>query len=590
VNAFGVDVRGLDVEAFLAAARHLFPLLALAFLALVVRLRRPALLLAGIVRRTVKHRQRVGRGLQSSRGSPGMVRPTSSADIDASWLATTAAMLWVVHPLGTQTVTYISQRTELLAACSIVGVVYCLIRYAEFGLLPWAALGWIAFLLGIASKETAAVAPIVAVVYDAVFITGSWRITWRARWRWYAALAVCWIGLAALMARADLAARGVGLDQDMSPAAYALVECRALLTYLRLSVWPSPLVFDYGWAPPVSYLAVVTVVVMVAVSFFAAVRGRVVGWLALLWLVLLAPTSSFVPIAEQPIAENRPYLANAIVVAGLAVLAARWLGRRAVVLAVVVTLGFISLTAVRNGQYRSEGSLWSDTAAKRPTNARAWSALGLLEYKLGHADAAIALHQKAIAARPTYAEAHGNLGADFLLAKRPADAVLEFRRALELEPQLPAGKSNLAQALLADGNARLFAHEISGAIAAYEEALRIDPNFAFAHNNLASALLQAGRFDESLQHANAALQLDPNYVAAHGTAATAALQLGRIDDAVAHFRAALALEPTAPSHTGLGIALARKGDRDAAISELRAALQLKPDYAPALRALEELSR
>jgi len=551
-----------------------------------------ALLLFGVIRRALgRCDARVSRAMElrcPHRGrAMSAVRTPRLQFIAGDSVGLAVAVLWTVHPLGTQSVTYLSQRTELLAAAGTVALLYCFLRYVDSLRWGWLVLGWLGLAVAVASKEPAAVAPVVVFLFDAVFVAGG-MAAWRQRWKWYVALAGCWALLGALIVHADLAARGVGLNQRISAGHYALIECRALLTYLRLGAWPHPLVFDYGWAPSVSVAAVAVILALLGLAFWAAWRGFAIGWLVLIWFVLLAPTSSVVPIAEQPIAENRAYLTNALVVTIAVCAAYRVVGRRTLALAATAALALIALTAARNRYYGSESALWRDTVAKRPDNARAWSALGLLEYKAGNAEAAIAHHERAIALRPTYAEAEGNLGADLLLVKRPVEAVTHFRRALEIEPALPGGASNLCQALLAAGNARLFAHDLTSAISAYEEALRLDPHFAFAHNNLASTLLQLGRFEDSLSHATAALALDPNYAAAHGTAATDLLQLGRYDEAITQFRAALALEPSAPSHTGLGLAYARKGDGDAAVSEFREALKLNPNFAPAQQALTEL--
>jgi len=593
-----------------------------------------ALLLAGVIRRTLELPGQAARWATHSHG-----------------VALAAALLWVAHPLTTATVTYVSQRTEALADAGIVAVLYALLRYVASGRRRWLLAGWATAAIAMASKETAVTIPIVAYAFDAWFIAGSWQQPWRQRRSWYLGLGAAWILLAVLLSLAHLGVRGVGLDQGVSPWRYAGIECSALLTYARLSLWPAPLVFDYGWITAPSPLAVILVAALVLVVAIGIARGCRAAWLAALWLLLLAPTSTLVPIAEQPIAENRAYLPLAIVCTAIVLGAYRWLGRRSLPLltAAAVALGVITLQ--RNRLYASEATLWRDVVAKRPANARAFNVLGLLAYQTGDLDRAIALHARAVELRPSYAEAEGNLGADLLRAHRPADAIPHFRRAAAVQPGLPGISSNLGSALLeagdvagaidalrlatrqlpgdpephlalarayatggslADaraefaiaqrlgpgspdaqldlGNRLLRAGDVPGALAAYRGALRANPDYAAAHNNLAAALVQAGDWAGALQEAKAALRLQPNYPAAHGTAATALLQLGDAAGACDHFRAALALDPrSAPSHTGLGFALSRLGRTAEAAQEFRTALQINPNYAPARRALTELN-
>ena len=574
----------------------------------------------------------------------------------ANALALFAALLWVAHPLTTETVTYISQRTEALAACAYVATLYCMVRYASGGGVRWAVAGVVSCALGMASKETMVTAPVATLLFDAAFVTGSWRRTWRDRWPWYLALALSWVALAGLMATARLSVRGVGFGQGMTVPAYALVECRALLTYLKLSLWPHPLVFDYGWPAPVSTGIVIAAVVVVVLGLAFVARlaraGRGSGWLAVLWLLMLAPTSSVIPIAEQPVAENRTYLPLAIVTTGALLLLYRLVGTRAWIVAAAVVAALVGMTIQRNRVYQFEDGVWRDVLRVRPTNPRAFNMLGMLALKSGDISRALRLHERALALRPGYAEAEGNLGADLLYAGRPADAVAHFRQAMQLDPNLPGIRSNLGNALLAAGdvsealaqlkivvgqnpddpnahmsiaralaragaldeaiaefervlqldpgypqahlalgNARLQKNDPRGAAREYETALRENSADAAAQNNLAFASLQLGDANAALAHALEALRLQPRYAAANANAANALLQLGRLDDAMEQFRAAIAVDPqNAATYNGLGIALARRGRTEEAIDAFRSALRITPGYGPATENLTQLQK
>ncbi len=231
----------------------------------------------------------------------------------------------------------------------------------------WCGLGIIACLLGMASKDVMITAPVVVFVYDRTFLAGSFESAWKQRWRLYLGLASGWVLLGFLMI--GVGARGAGLGLGVGAGSYALCECRAIVGYLGLSVWPHPLVFDHGAdlgpaGPAEAPYALI--VLALGICTLLALRHRPAVGFAMFWfLAILALTSSFVPVALQPVAENRMYLPLAA--AGAYVLIGRW--SLALLAALALCLGWA--THERNGDYRSAVLIWGDTVAKRPMNARA---------------------------------------------------------------------------------------------------------------------------------------------------------------------------------------------------------------------------
>ena len=160
-------------------------------------------------------------------------------------LALAVAVLWTVHPLQTEAVTYISERCESLMGLFYLLTLYCFIRGTDAPRSSWwFVLSVAACLLGMASKEVMVTAPVMVLLYDRTFVSGSFREAWtRHRWL-YLGLAGTWVLLGWLMV--GLHYRGAGYGLGIPWWAYALVECRAVVQYLWLALWPHPLVFDYG--------------------------------------------------------------------------------------------------------------------------------------------------------------------------------------------------------------------------------------------------------------------------------------------------------------------------------------------------------
>ncbi len=382
------------------------------------------------------------------------------------------ALLWAVHPLQTEAVTYVIQRSESLMGLLYLLTLYCFIRGSRAGEpRAWLALSAGACLLGMATKEVMVTAPLIVLAYDRTFVSGSVREALRLRWRYYLALASTWLLLAYLCK--GLGGRGVGFGLGFTWWGYALTECWAVAHYVLLAVLPYPLVFDYGthlvgsvaeaipWA-----LALAAAAAAVCAAFW---RRTLAGFAGAWFFVILAPASSVVPVAFQPMAEHRMYLPLAGVVALGVAGAWRCLGRLSLplVLAAALALGF--LTHLRNADYRSEAAIWADTVLRRPSNPRARLAFG-----------------EALAGEARYAEAAG-----------------QFSQALRIDPGDFEARLDLGLALFHLGR-------VDEALAQYRSVVAPTPDSAPLHRDIAMALEKQGRAAEAAREYAKAAGLDPD--------------------------------------------------------------------------------
>ena len=514
-------------------------------------------------------------------------------------LAFAIALVWTVHPLQTEAVTYVSQRAESLMGLFYLLTLYGFIRYAEGGGIWNAAFSVVSCLLGMGTKEVMVTAPLAVLLYDRTFVSGTFGEAWRRRWRYYAGLASTWLLLGFLLR--DVRERGVGLGLGGAWWEYALMESRVIVRYLGLAVWPHPLVFDYGsglgrqtWAVA-PYVAVNLILLAGAAwALFRPVhRGRGLQALGFAWawvLLILAPTSSVVAVAGQPMAEHRMYLPLAAVVAAVAVGLHGLLGRRSLPLLLSLALASGWLTWKRNGIYGSEERIWGDTVARCPDNVRAHNNLGLALQKIpGRSNEAIAQYEEALRLDPKYEEAHNNLGIALEgIPGRLDEAIAQYEEALRLMPDVPEAHYNLGSALAKNPG------RLDEAVAQYEEALRLNPDYVKAHNNLGSALARIpGRLDEAVAQYGEALRLKPDYAEAHYNLANALAKMpGRLDEAVAQYEEALRLTPgVAAFHFNLAVTLLRiPGRTDEAATQLREVLRLQPDYGPARQLLARIGK
>ncbi|HVS53914.1 MAG TPA: tetratricopeptide repeat protein [Opitutaceae bacterium] len=525
------------------------------------------------------------------------------------------AVLWAVHPLLTESVTYIIQRAESLMGLFYLLTLYCFIRAASpdaagFGDLAlqdesaetpgrgqrvWLGLAFAACLCGMATKEVMATAPLLVLLYDRTFVARSWRAAWVQRKFFYFALGATWLLLGWLVLGAEHRGGTAGIGMGDSVWTYALTQTRAIALYLRLAFWPRPLVFDYGTEQIERFQDAWPFALAIGLALGAVIvalrRKPMLGFLGAWFFVILAPSSSIVPIPVQPVAEHRMYLPLVAIVA-LVVTGVYLLCRRGGWLALGgATLGSIVLTAARNEDYRDPPSIWADTVAKRPANARAQcfygdvlAARGELNEALAHYDAAWRLDRASAAkgGRDIRDDILVNSGNVLRALGRDEEAVTRYTEALRIDPGLAAAHFNL-------GGVYLRTNRIPQAIEQFELTLKMDPDNAAAQDGLGSALLRAGRATEALAHYEAALRLDAS-AKAHQDLGMALLYIRRLPEAVEHLEQAIRLQPdSAQAHLLLGSALAAEDRKADAALHFRQALEIDPGNATARRALESLS-
>ena len=491
-------------------------------------------------------------------------------------LAFTVAALWTLHPLQTESVTYLVQRAESLMGLFFLLTLYGFIRAVQSGKPgPFYVLSVAACLLGMGTKEVMASAPLMVLLYDRTFAAGTFGAAWRQRRAYYLALAATWIPLGLLVA-GNGGNRGgsLGFGIGVSWWDHTLTQFEAITRYLQLSVWPHPLAFDYGttWAHGTAGILPYFVIVsaLLAGTAFALWRRPVLGFLGAWFLVILAPTS-LLPGPTQMIVEHRMYLSLAAVLALLVAGIYQAGGRRslAALLAVAVVLG--GLTFRRNLDYRSNLALWQDTVAKRPGNAIAHCNLGAALSAAGRMPEAFAEFQITLKLDPENPEAHLNLGEALSKAGQTAEAMPHLLKAMQLAPNIAESHLNLGTALDRLGRTEEARQH-------YERALQIKPELADAHNNLGDVLLRLGQPAAAITQLGEAIRLRPEYAEAHYNLAVALAKAGRMPEGETEFAIGRRLKPNdSAARHGWGTALTNAGRFAEAFPEFELSLQLKPD-------------
>jgi len=457
------------------------------------------------------------------------------------------ALLWTVHPLTTESVTYIVQRAESLVGLWLLLTLYCSIRAAhnrESGrrISVWHIAAVVACLLGMATKEVMVVAPVLVVICDWALRRNTLAGTlWTRRW-FYASLASTWILLGALQFGSTSRGGSAGFGQGVGSWDYLRTQFGFIALYLKLCFWPSPLVLDYGdqvARPSAPFLPQAALVVSLAVATLAALcsrRYRPLGFLGACFFCILAPSSSVVPVITQTGAEHRMYLPLAAIVA-LVVVAAGWLWDRVSAnwrplwqiippsaAVFVAALALASLSVSRNKDYATVASIWSDTSRKCPENWRAHYSLGCYHYFAGELEQALESFDRSIALNSNEFSPLQYHGFTCLKLNRFKDAQADFLRCLALNARDAATHYNLALA-------RAGADELEPALESATDAVRLSPANARFRRTRGSLLARLGRHAEALQEYSEVVYLDPQSIPAYRSRAVAYINLKRYDRA-----------------------------------------------------------
>lgn len=447
----------------------------------------------------------------------------SHAPSHRRWFALFGATLFLVHPLQTESVDYIAGRSELVSGFFFCAAWLVFLRNFEkdagFGLT-----GKILLLgaLAVLSKESAIGLPALLLLTDLYFSDRPILQQLTRRLKLYSVFVLGAVAAAVLILRSLTSGTAAGFSSGVGPFDYALTQCRVILTYLRLFLIPAgqnadwQLPFYHSFTQGAAGWYVLGLLALLALTLWLYNRERLISFGLAAFLLMLAPTSSIVPIKDA-LAERRMYLPIAgLILAFLGVAAKvlhtpvqRW------VTAAMLVLACAALSHSRSAVWASDLTLWRDSAQANPANYRAHFGLG----------SALLIRRDCAGAAREFAAARSleksddqilwNLAVAYQCGKQPAEALVAFRSYAAAHPTADAyNQIGLVEAALSNTEA---------ALDAFDQSLKIDPNNSMAYAYRGVARVALNDPEAAQADLRRALDLDPqNQVAAKGFSMLAA--------------------------------------------------------------------
>ncbi len=541
-------------------------------------------------------------------------------------IALVSSLLFLSHPVHTESVTFISSRSSMLCTC------FCLLTILLFiqargrpQFINYLVFSIFSFLLALATKELAITIPIILLLYEYTFISkGDWEKLYKAgkRYLWPFFLVM---GLY-LIYRFYFLPPSKTFTSLLSPYVYLLNEFHVIVNYLWLLVFPVNLNVDPDFPISTSLfepVVAISMMVLAAISLMAVVRfsrSPIISFCLLWYFITLIPTSSINPLLDV-MAEHRLYLPSVglCIFSGVIVnraselkflgFSCSWVKKMVLSLFLVILL-FNSLGTIRrNFIWSDDISLWEDTAKKSPRKWRVLGNLGLAYEERGMLDRAVVILEDAVRVNPTYTKAFNTLGVAYMKKGMGDRAISKFKRSLQLNPDYTEAHYNLGLAYEEKGlheEARkefdealrsrpgdavthnkwgliyLGKRQYDEAIEEFKQALQTDPGFKYGYINLGLTYKRQGLLDEAIEQYQKALEIDPRDFNAHLNLGNVYGDKKMLDEAIEQYQAALRTSPNSEkAHNNLGLIYYRKKLFDLSMAEFKETLRINPDYADA---------
>ncbi|MBC2717953.1 MAG: tetratricopeptide repeat protein [Desulfobacteraceae bacterium] len=503
-------------------------------------------------------------------------------------IAFMATLIWFVHPLHSESVTYICQRMTSLAGMFYVLSLWLYVKgKLSTGIPDKINHKRIIFFggcvvsggLAVLSKPNAATLPVMILLYEWFFFKDL-RFDWLKRRFIWIAVVICLVCVFSIMFLGNSPVDRIlsaYTRRDFTLSQRMLTEFRVVIYYISLIFYPhfKRLNLDYNYplsdsfiTPLTTFPALLSILGLIGMVVYSARKEPFLGFGILWFLVTLVIESSVIGL--EIIFEHRTYLPSMFLIPAVVILFYRNIRPQWVVIVALCLLIFFGAygTFQRNAVWQDEIRLWEDCVQKSPEKSRPHYNLGCVLVKRNLFDKTITHFSKAAQLNPGHSDTHYNLGYAMAQKELYGPAIDQFFKALVLDPDYAEAHNNLANALSKIGRS-------DSALKHYREAVRLESDNAYFHTNLGKELFAQNLIDEAISHFRRSYQLKPKNLENLNKLGYSLFSRGNVDEAMSFYRKALQLSPNnGETHGKIGDLLVEKKDFKNAIIHYIKALEI----------------
>jgi tetratricopeptide (TPR) repeat protein len=471
------------------------------------------------------------------------------------WVSLLCVLVWAIHPVHTQSVSYIVQRMTVLSAFFYLLSLFC---YAK-GRIASERTPRIAFfvsciamgLLALLSKENALMLPVFIFLYEWFFFQGlSWR--WITKQVWWIALAVIVVFLVGIYytnGEPISVILNSYAKRDFTLIERLLTQSRVVWFYISLIVFPNPsrLNFDHDFIishsitdPITTLFSLAGIAGLTIAAIIAAKRYPLVAFSIFWFLGNLVIESSVLGL--EMVFEHRIYLPSMFIVVVLLYYLIGWLKNHRIVLTICFATAIVIFsfwTHQRNHVWSDEVLLWNDVIVKSPEKARPWYNLGVALSERQWSEPAIKVFEKAVTFDPDNAMIQNNLGHEYLVTGNDDKALIHLQKALQLKPDVEEAYLNLSKLYLRQDN-------VTEASEILLQGLQKAPQSFTLNAKLGEIFLRNGQYTDAAKYLANAVSINPKKIGTLNNFGVALISIGERDRAISIFKEVLRLDPDNP--------------------------------------------
>jgi tetratricopeptide (TPR) repeat protein len=464
------------------------------------------------------------------------------AVFDNEILSFLTGVFFVVHPVHTEAVSYISGRADSMSVFFMLLCMICYLRNNPSYYIP----AMLCYVLGLLTRESALVLPFLILLYHYAFEK---KMDKKGAFLGIVGLSFLYILLRALVIRTDLPSYTCDTTFLQRIPGFFV----ALATYIKLLLWPFGLHMEYGdrifgMMHPKAILGLLMLVVIPIYAFKKRKNNKLVFFSVAWFFITLLPSSNIYPINAY-MAEHWLYLPSIgffVILASSTLLLSR---PKMIMIAVGLTAFYSVLTVKQNTYWKELLPFYEKTLQYAPDSFRLHNDLGIEHYNRGNLEKAIEHYEKALKFDPDSSGIYSNLGVAYKNLGMVDKSIAAYKKAIELDPGQAEAYNNLG-----------VSYELLGkydeAVEAYEKAIKLDLNPAEAYSNMGNVYSKKKQHKKAIEFYNKAIKADPQYGNSYNNLGNIYKNMGNYEEAIRLYKKALEFEtkPASAVHNNLALA------------------------------------